>query len=70
MHMADRVAKLDAFLRFNERNILKHAGRVLHELAEEHAHAQFARYDERRRELATQQPTSDFDRLVDESKKI
>ena len=45
MHMTDWVAKLDAFLRFNERNILTHAGKVSHELAEEHAQAEFLKYD-------------------------
>ncbi len=34
MHMADWIKKLDAFLAFNERNILTHAGTVSHELAE------------------------------------
>jgi len=70
MHMADWVTKLDAFLQFNERNVLTHAGRVSHELAEQRAHAQFAQYDEQRRALEAHQPTSDFDRLVDESKKM
>ena len=46
MHMADWVAKLDAFLQFNDRNILTHAGKISHELAEEHAHATFAEYDD------------------------
>ena len=34
MHMADWVGRLDAFLQFNERNILTHAGAVTRELAE------------------------------------
>ena len=70
MHMTDWVAKLDAFLRFNERNILTHAGKVSHELAEEHAGAEFLKYDQQRRSLEAQQPSSDFDRLVDESKQV
>ncbi len=70
MHMTDWIARLDAFLRFNERNILTHAGKVSHELAEEHAHAEFLRYDEHRRALEAQQPTGDFDRLVDETKQV
>jgi hypothetical protein len=70
MHMADWVARLDAFLRFNERNILTHAGKVSHDLAEEHAHAELLKYDEHRRALEAQQPTSDFDKLVDESKQV
>jgi hypothetical protein len=70
MHMADWVAKLDAFLRFNERNILTDAGKVSHEFAEEHAHAQFSQYEAQRRVLEAQQSTSDFDRLVDESNQV
>jgi hypothetical protein len=33
------LAKLDAFLQFNELNILTHAGKVSHALAEEFADA-------------------------------
>jgi len=69
MHMADWVTKLDAFLQFNERNILTHAGTVSHELAEEHAYGEFARYEEQRR-LQAAQPTSDFDRAVQEVKQL
>ena len=36
MHMADWIKKLDAFLQFNERNILTHAGKVSKAIAEEH----------------------------------
>ncbi len=70
MHMTDWVAKLDAFLRFNERTILTHAGKVSHELAEEHAQAEFLKYDQHRRALEAQQPSSDFDRLIDETKQV
>lgn len=41
MHMADWTAKLDDFLRLSEREILTHAGRVSHALAEERAHQEF-----------------------------
>lgn len=69
MHMAEWVTRLDAFLEFNERNILTHAGKVSHPLAEEHAHAQFAHYDAERRQLEASQP-SDFDKIVDEVKRL
>jgi len=39
MHMVDWAKMLDAFLEFNERNTLTHAGKISHELAQEHAHA-------------------------------
>ena len=37
MHMADWIAKLDDFLRLSDRDILTHAGKISHQLAEEHA---------------------------------
>ena len=41
MHMRDWIARLDAFLQFNERNILTHAGKISHQLAGEHAEGEF-----------------------------
>jgi hypothetical protein len=70
MHMADWIARLDAFLQFNERNILTHAGAVSHQLAEQHAHAQFEQFDAERRRLEAAQPTSDFDQAVEEVKRL
>jgi hypothetical protein len=66
MHMADWIAKLDDFLRLGDREILMHAGRISHQLAEEHAHAQYALHEEQRQRLEVEQPTSDFDRAVQE----
>lgn len=70
MHMAEWVSKLDAFLQFNERNILKHAGKVSHQLAEDHAHAEFAKFDAERLRLAAAEPTTDFDRAVEDMKRL
>ncbi len=70
MHMADWVQKLDAFLQFNERNILTHAGTISHELAQEHARRQFEQYDARRRRLETQEPNSDFDKTIERVKRL
>ena len=69
MHMQDWIAKLDGFLRLSERDILTHAGKISHELAEEHAHAEFTRYDEQRRRLEDRQAT-DADKLVGEAKRV
>jgi hypothetical protein len=41
MRMADWVEKLDAFLKFNEYDVLTNAGRVSHEVAKELAEKQF-----------------------------
>ena len=70
VHMAHWVQRLDAFLEFNERNVLTHAGKVSHQLAEEHAHTQFEEYETKRRRFEASQPTSDFDRAVDEVKRL
>ena len=70
MHMRDWIAKLDDFLRLSEREVLTHAGKLSHKLAEEHALAQFAQYEEQRRQLEASQPVSDFDRTVEQIKKL
>lgn len=63
MHMADWVAKLDDFIRLSDRDILAHAGRISHQEAEAHAHAQYEQYERQRRELA-KTDMSDFDQTV------
>jgi hypothetical protein len=70
MRMADWVARLDAFLQFNEQNILTHAGKVSAEMAREHAEGQFARYEADRRAFEVQNPTSDFDRFLAETRRL
>jgi hypothetical protein len=67
MHMRDWIAKLDSFLRLSDREILLGAGKISHALAEEHAHAQFAMFEEQCRLEAD---ASDFDRTVEEVKKL
>lgn len=64
MHMANWAAKLDAFLQFNERNILTHAGKISHELALEHAHAEFVKFDDERRRREAIENVNDFDKTV------
>jgi hypothetical protein len=41
MQMRDWIAKLDGFLRLNERGILTHAGEISHELAVSHAEQEY-----------------------------
>jgi hypothetical protein len=65
MHMADWVRKLDAWLKFNERETLTHAGAVSAALAQQHAEREFERFDRARLEREAAEPTSDFDRLVE-----
>lgn len=73
MYMQDWVVKLDAFLQFNERSILEHAGTVSHEMARELAEAEYDKFHRERIQQQDQQPT-DFDHSleskVNELKKI
>jgi hypothetical protein len=48
MRMRDWVAKLDGFLRLNDRDILSHAGAISHELALHHAEAQYDTFHQQR----------------------
>lgn len=64
MHMADWVGKLDGFLRFNEKNILAHAGKISHQLALEHAEGEFEKFENQRHRIEAVEPTSDFDKIA------
>ena len=44
MHMADWIKKLDAFLKLNDRDILTHAGRISHEMAQAKAELEYNRF--------------------------
>ncbi len=60
MTMADWANKLDAFLRFNDAEILTHKGQVTAELAKVHAESEFEKF----RVLQEQTYVSDFDRFL------
>ena len=70
MRMVDWIARLDAFLEFNDQNILHHAGKVTHEMAEQHAHEQFGRYETARRAFEATNPFSDFDQFLAQAKRL
>lgn len=44
MKMEDWVARLDAFLQFNEYNILKDAGKVSHEVAMKFVEKEYSKF--------------------------
>ena len=44
MHMADWIEKLDAFLALTERDILSHAGRISHEMAQSKSELEYDRF--------------------------
>jgi hypothetical protein len=64
MHMKDWVRKLHDFLTLNDRNILKDLGKVSHELASELAREEFEKYQQKQRQIESQQPLTDFDQAI------
>ena len=60
MYMKDWIAKLDAFLQFNEEAILKHQGKVSHQIAFALAESEFEKY----RIVKDKLLESDFDKAV------
>ena len=63
MTMADWAGKLDAFLKFNDAEILQDKGKVTAEIAKAFAESEFEQY----RMIQDRNYMSDFDRLVAES---
>ena len=70
MHMREWVEKLDGFLTFNERDVLQHKGNVSHADALDFARGEFDQYEARRIADLAQRPTSDFDQLLDEARRL
>ena len=60
MYMKDWVKKLDTFLKFNERTILRNLGKISHEVAEALALGEFKKYHAEQDKLYV----SDFDKEV------
>jgi hypothetical protein len=63
MHMNDWIKKLDAFLNINDRDILTHAGKISHEMAQQRAEGEYEQYHRRKIE-AQARVGSDFDRMA------
>jgi hypothetical protein len=68
--MAQWAAKLDAFLEFNDRQVLQDAGRIEKAVADRLALEQFDQYQQAQRQLEATEPTSDFDRFVEDTKRL
>ena len=69
MHMADWIKKLDAFLTLNERDILTHAGRISHEMAQVKAELEYDKF----KALAAGEPRpvdADFETAVKQWQKL
>ena len=71
MYMKDWIAKLDAFLQLNDREILQNAGSVSHELAKQNAELEYDKYKELQ-QSALSKADKDFDKTIKqiENKKI
>lgn len=57
--MQQWAEKLDAFLTFNERDVLTHAGKLSAELAEQFVHERYEAFDAARREAELMADTED-----------
>ena len=66
MKMHDWALKLDAFLSFNELNLLKNAGKISAEIAKALAEDEYDKY----RVIQDQLYQSDFDKLCEASKLV
>ena len=66
MTMQDWAKRLDKFIEMTERDVLKDAGKISHELAKQHAESEFEKYRIAQDRLFQ----SDFDKLLLESKKL
>jgi len=69
MFMRDWARKLDDFLRVNDREILQGFGKISSQLAREKADRQFAKFDQKRRELEDAQAAEEFAKEVAELEK-
>jgi hypothetical protein len=60
MTMEDWAKRLDLFLEFNERDVLKDAGAITAEIAKQHAESEFEKY----RIMQDRLFESDFDKII------
>ena len=66
MKMAQWIGRLDAFLEFNDRAVLQHAGKVQKKVADRLALEQLGQFTAEQRRTEAMEPTSDFDRFVED----
>lgn len=67
MYMKDWIKKLNSFLTINDREILKHAGKISHEVALEKAEKEYKAFHEKRNAKFLE---NDFDREIKKIKNI
>ncbi|MDD5585517.1 MAG: virulence RhuM family protein [Alphaproteobacteria bacterium] len=66
MHMKDWKGKLDAFLKFNDREILGNAGRISKQVADDHALAEYHKYRTRQVDAANANDLKTLDKQIKE----
>ena len=69
MAMTQWAAKLDAFLEFNDQNVITNAGKISHKVAQQLAEKEYEKFVEVRR-VELNNEVSDFDELVNKEKLI
>lgn len=67
--LRDWQTKLDEFLRFNERDVLEHAGTVSKKAADEHARTEYEAFAQRRREFLEAEAARDEIKRIEETAK-
>jgi hypothetical protein len=67
--MQEWSGKLEAFLEFNDHEVLADAGKVSHDIAKQLAETEYQKFAEQR-QIGNAKTVSDFDALVDKSKEL
>lgn len=69
MYMKNWEKKLDAFLQFNGREVLKDAGRISAEIAKDLAHSEYEKYRIARLNHEINEPDDEFDSIIEQLQK-
>ena len=70
MKMAQWASKLDAFLTFNDRAVLKNADKVEKKVADALAIEQYEQFKAEQGQIEATEPTSDFDKFLGDVGKL
>ncbi|MCK9522638.1 MAG: virulence RhuM family protein [Proteobacteria bacterium] len=65
--MKDWEQRLDNFLRFNERRVLSHAGKISKQAADEHAKTEYEKFEDRRRAYKESLGETDYVKQLEEA---
>jgi hypothetical protein len=62
MYMKDWIARLDAIIQLNGRELLTHAGTISHQLALEKSGSEYARYKESQKKIQHEESLKELER--------